>query len=608
MKNVTLDKILRQKTVTLNGRQLDGFESVMKKLENHPGLAEIEPTIRSEIHGDLNIHNVLSRLDQAVDVPEALIDPRGVPLLGDDVENVFERGDYCYDVSKLLFSLTGFSEIRKRLFHYSTKGDSYQLELKQHPGTDTMKGAGQMLVKALADNKTMRHWIDNVERGGLRSFELRVMVGEAANFVADCACALGRDTPWEIVPLFLKGLEKLNDAINLLEGNAELVTEHPVSTCAYGPMPPSADFGAVTIQHTIFQSQTSIESWPYDILEVSVKAESAATCKALLQGMVGSYLPRGTAVYLSTDPVEAIGPFPCVVIHLSSGVRGQTHMLAAAMRRTTAFLRDNGVTESALDSLRIVHISSTGSSSRSQFVARDNDKLLSPGSFGISPLKLAVLQATQLPFQKPGRWIVENDSFFLLSQPLVMGGDDICLLGIKRLTSQSNSSWRVCIDEVEKTGGLLFVKRFRDIQAPEKGKKLLRTTTGMFLPHRLVKEISRREAVYAERTSPLLIDVVLPRFMERSDWIQLSHRQGYGVASQRVWDSAQALQIVSPRVELAKGGENMAFYHYGSDSEYLKLLRDVRGDSRLNSLAYIAPAAQWLARNEENEVKRNQEK
>jgi hypothetical protein len=175
---------------------------------------------------------------------------------------------------------------------------------------------------------------------------------------------------------------------------------------------------------------------------------------------------------------------------------------------------------------------------------------------------------------------------------------------------EADLGFKFVLESVHRRGreeeGLIFAKGFRDIEAHEKGEKLLRTTTGMFLPHRLAKEISRREADYEERTSPLLIDVVLPRFMERSDWIQLSHQQGYGVASHRVWDSAQALQLVSPRVELANGGEEMAFYHYGSDSEYCKLLADARGDARLNSLAYIAPAAQWLAKTEENELKRNQ--
>jgi hypothetical protein len=133
---------------------------------------------------------------------------------------------------------------------------SYWLTLQDRVGEflDLDPITGHMLIKALADNDTTRQWIEKVERGGLRSFELRVMVGEAAHFVADCACALGRDTPWEIVSLFLKGLEKLDDVIKLLEGNTELVTENPELRPDYECVLTSADFGAVTIQHTIFQS------------------------------------------------------------------------------------------------------------------------------------------------------------------------------------------------------------------------------------------------------------------------------------------------------------------------------------------------------------------
>lgn len=596
----TLDEILKQKTVTLNGRQLQGFEQIMTKLENHPAISKIVPRILSEIHGDLNIHNVLSRLDPQEGEPEALIDPRGVPLLRDDTEKGFERGDYGYDISKLLFSLTGFSDIRKRLFEYSAAGDSHRLKIKKHPGSDTMDGAANTLIQELAVNSTMRRWINEVEQDGLRSFELRAKVGEAAHFVADCACALGRNTRWEIVPLFLMGLEKLNDVVQLLDGDAQLATENKVPSSDYRSVPTSADFGAVMIQHTLFQSQASRGSWPYDVLELSVKAESAAKCKALLRDMVGIYLPKGTAVYLSTDPVEHVDRFfPIVLIHPSNGVKGQTHMLAAATRRTTAFFRDNGVSQDEVDSLRIVHISSTGSSSRSQFSAQDNDKLLSPGSFGISPLTLALLQTMQLPFPKPGRWVVENDSFFLLSQPLTMGGDELCLLAIERPISGSSSPWRVCIDEVEEKDGRLLAKSFRNIEEHEKGKNLIRTTTGLFLPHRLAEGICRREDDYAARTSPLLIDVVLPRFMRRSEWIKLSHQQGYGWNSHRVWDNAQSFQgDVSRVVELANGGRGMAFYHFGSDSEYYKLLAAVRGDTRLNSLAYVGAAVQWLRRSE----------
>ncbi|CUS11819.1 unnamed protein product, partial [Tuber aestivum] len=308
----------------------------------------------------------------------------------------------------MLFSLTGFSEIRKRLFDYSTDGDSHKLTIRQHPGSDTMNGAAHALIPAPASNEAMRQWINKVEHDGARSFELRVRVGEAAHFVADSACALGRDTQWDIVPLFLMGLEKLNDVMDLLEGKAELSTDSPEP----------AEFGTAMIHHTLFDLQTLNAEWPYDVLEVSVKNESASTLQQLLYEMVGTYLPKGTAVYISTDPVESVSHSPCVVIHPSNGVRGQTHMLAVATRRTTAFFRDGGVPQSTIDKLRIVHISSTGSSSRSQLAARDNDKLLSPGSFGISPLQLALLQANQLPFPKPGRWVVENDSFFLLGRPL----------------------------------------------------------------------------------------------------------------------------------------------------------------------------------------------
>lgn len=269
-------------------------------------------------------------------------------------------------------------------------------------------------------------------------------------------------------------------------------------------------------------------------------------------------------------------------------------MLAAATRRTFAFLRDNGVPQSKIEDLKIVHISSTGSSSRSQLTARDNDKLLSPGTFGISPLQLAILQINQLPFPRPGRWVMENDSFFLLSRPLVISGDNLCLIAIERPVTDSSSSWRVCVDKHELVGGHLFAKSFRDIQDDDKTKRLLRTTTGVFLPHGLTKAIAHNESDYASRTSPVLIDIVLPRFMDREEWIRLSHQLGYGVNSHSVWKNAKAFENAFSRVELGHGGKKMAFYHYGSDEEYMELLARARGDdARLNSLAYAGAAMRW---------------
>ena len=191
----------------------------------------------------------------------------------------------------------------------------------------------------------MRKWIDKVEPDSVWSFELRARLGEAAHFVANCACALGRNAPQEVVPLFLMGLEKLNSVLNLINGIRELSTENPEPPFDFEAQLESAEFGAVVIQKTIFGlHRSSTEILPYNVLEVSVKAESAGVARELFREMTRAYLPEGTPVYLSTEPSGPIAAsslsslFPCVLIHPSNGVRGQTHMVAAATQRTAAFL------------------------------------------------------------------------------------------------------------------------------------------------------------------------------------------------------------------------------------------------------------------------------
>jgi hypothetical protein len=91
--------------------------------------------------------------------------------------------------------------------------------------------------------------------------------------------------------------------------------------------------------------------------------------------------------------------------------------------------------------------------------------------------------------------------------------------------------------------------------------------------------------------SPLLIDIVLPRFMERGGWIRLCHEQGYRVDAHLAWRNAEQVHALAPKVELADGGPKMAFYHYGSDDEYEELLAHALDDARLSSLAYVVAAA-----------------
>lgn len=91
-------------------------------------MAKIGPTVLGEIHGDLNIHNILCQLESEDYDTIVLIDPRGVTLLNGSVEKRIEHGNYAYDISKLTFSLAGFSEIRKKFYPFFHAGEAYQLK------------------------------------------------------------------------------------------------------------------------------------------------------------------------------------------------------------------------------------------------------------------------------------------------------------------------------------------------------------------------------------------------------------------------------------------------------------------------------------------------
>jgi hypothetical protein len=110
----------------------------------------------------------------------------------------------------------------------SAEGNSFTLAAKRHPGTETFAMADQMLVAKLWSNERARDWIMSVGPLGRRSFELRLMLAEAAHFVADAACALGRDTTHEILPVFLIGVQKLNDVLAHFD-NDGLVSKPPFS-------------------------------------------------------------------------------------------------------------------------------------------------------------------------------------------------------------------------------------------------------------------------------------------------------------------------------------------------------------------------------------------
>ncbi|KAI1172211.1 PLP-dependent transferase [Nemania sp. FL0916] len=584
-----LDKVASREHVYLNGKKLLGFEPLLRKLKEHPVLSAIQPRKIGEIHGDLTIHNLLATLDPSEARELVLINPRGGPLIDESAtaavlqgERAFEPGDYAYDLSKLLFSISGSSEIRKGLYKFHQADDgSYRLAIRYHRGTETMLGTSRGFLDALESDRRFVSWVERVERSGLHSMRLRTWLGEAAHFVAEAACALGRNMPDKVLPLFLLGLEKLNLVLNVLDGK----TEKPAPA---SPLPThipaeSPNVGADLMRTALLNALSSSGkqsrepgNWSWDVMEFLVKAESVETLRHLLEQMVGRYFPKGTGIHVSSHPHNGPVFFPCVVIHAFDGPRGQTGAVIAASRRTTEFLLDSGHSTGVLEKLRIVTVTSTGASSRSQFTARDNDKLLSPGSWDFSPLSLSVLQSLQLGFpaspSRGGRWVVESDSVFVLGKPICVSGDGLALLTADRPTWASKVPYRWCISETESMEGRTFAKMLRAIR----------------------RSLAPYEPDFICRPSSILMDLVLTRFMERGPWIQLSHKRSMGVNSDLAWDAAQAVRKDFPQVELVHGGKGSHLYHFGTNEAYNRMLEKAPKDDVLNALAYLPTMAKWV--------------
>lgn len=229
-----------------------------------------------------------------------------------------------------------------------SKDNSFNLVLKHHPSSATLRSTDQGLFKALASNKRLLKWVNAVEPDAMRSLKLRVLLGEAAHFVADSACALGRGKAEEVLPLFLFGLAKLNDVFRLINGN----TKQPEYSTQPEVVAQSPNYGVAMVQSVLLGSTEAARPW--DILEVLVKSESTFTAHQLLIGLVGQYLLERTHIYVSTHAVVQV-KFPSVLIHPFVGVRAQTDAVLSGIRRTQAFLRDGEVSQSTTDRLLLQH-------------------------------------------------------------------------------------------------------------------------------------------------------------------------------------------------------------------------------------------------------------
>lgn len=521
--------------IVLNGRTLLGFRAVTAQLRSHPALQALAPTLIGEIHGDLNLHNILCCVGPAATRPVALIDPRGVHLLSDFASTRdFEPGDYAYELSKLKFSLSAFSEIRHGFLAVQSESDTeFRIRFAHHPGSETMRQADAGFFAALAGNADFMRWVDRVEPAGFEALRKRVLLGEAANFVADAACALGRDTAHEVVPLFLIGLDKLNSVLATLH---DTISEHKLDDWFARGGGQHTTAGILAVQQSLLQSRGNAPLW--DVIEMSVPAGQVATARGLLATLRGKCFPRQTSIYASSAPPPAGLTFPCVVLHGLDEVQGATEAVLSGMAQADAFFKAAGVSESRRSALRIISVHSAAAAGNP--FGRRGGRLWAPGPWGASPLALLLLTAQQLRFARGGRWLLGDASFFIASRALEPATGHVCVLAGAPKGTQSPAVF-------------------------------LSTEAGTAL---LVQGSSSSSST----------DVALASTSDKGPWAEEVVHRASAVA---VGDVDEA------GVGSISGGDKMGVYQFGSQEEYRALLDRAKSDADMNSLAFLAATLAW---------------
>ncbi|OAA80247.1 hypothetical protein LEL_03733 [Akanthomyces lecanii RCEF 1005] len=577
-----LGAIIDSSEIVLNGRTLLGFHSVMEQLRSHPAIDTISPTLIGEIHGDLNLHNILCCVGPSAKRPVALIDPRGVHLLSDFAKTRdFEPGDYAYELSKLKFSLSAFSEIRHGFLELQGQGTDFKISFKHHSGSETMRQADAGFFDALSTNAEFMKWIEMVEPAGFGALRKRVLLGEAANFVADAACALGRDTVHEVIPLFLIGLDKLNSVLAILN---DTISEHKLDDWFARSGEQDTATGILAVQQSLLRGRAAAPLW--DVLEIAVPSEQVAAMQGLLETLRGKCFPLHTNIYTSSTPNSKL-EFPCLVIHGLQKAHGPTDAILSGVTHANAFFEASGVSDSVKSALRIISVQATGDGSGS--FGRQGSKLLAPGPWGASPLELVLLTAQQLRFAKGGRWILDGTSFFVLSRKLEPLTSDVCVLTCP-LTAEdiSNPAQMAMREALAKCR----VQAKPTQSSPEKPS--IMPSGAVFLSTEVTTALTQSAKQGTQARGDVLTDIILAAKLDKGSWIRLYGAMGWAGDVDAAWSAAQKLvSVVAAEAELVSGGDKVAMYSFGSLEEYKSLVERAKSDPDMNSLAFLAATLAW---------------
>lgn len=577
-----LGAIIDSSEIVLNGRTLLGFHPVMEQLRSHSAIDTISPTLIGEIHGDLNLHNILCCVGPSAKRPVALIDPRGVHLLSDFAKTRdFEPGDYAYELSKLKFSLSAFSEIRHGFLKLQGQGTDFKISFKHHSGSGTMRQADAGFFDALSSNAAFMKWVKMVEPAGFDALRKRVLLGEAANFVADAACALGRDTVHEVIPLFLIGLDKLNSVLATLN---DTISEHKLDDWFARVGEQDTTAGILAVQQSLLRGRAAAPLW--DVVEIAVAFDQLAVVRGLLETLRGKCFPLHTNIHDSSRPNSKL-EFPCIVLHGLEKTHSPTETMLSGVAQANVFFEASGIAESVRSALRIISVQATSDDSGS--FGRHGSKLLAPGPWGASPLELVLLTAQQLRFARGGRWILDGASFFLLSRKIEPPTGDVCVITCPPTAEDKLKPAQMVVREaLDKS--MLPTKATQS--SPEEPSTM--PIGAVFLSTEVTTALTQSAKQGTQAQCDVLTDIVLAAKLDKGSWIRLYVAMGWAGDVDAAWDAAQKLVSAVPaEAELVSGGDKVAMYRFGSPQEYKSLVERAKSDPDMNSLAFLAATLAW---------------
>jgi len=414
--------------IVLDGASLLGFARVCERLTNSDVWGRLEPRRLGLLHGDLNLYNVLCPREPGHSYRTRLIDPRGTQLW-DHAGRIAgpERGDYSYDLGKIAFSLSGFVAIRAGLVDvHRLQSDAARIAVADN----------QLGLSGLADccAQFVERCIRHPALAALRAESgdsdettaARIALAEAADFVADAACALGRDCAHEVMPLFLTGLAKLNAVAARFERPPRTGRPSPAAPAAIAsPTGPGVGLAAIRAG---LAAQDSRPRW--DVVEVLVRRSAVPLARRILESARGVYVPRDAAIIVAHHPGPATPAArttgPCIILHGVADDIGPVAALALATMRTPAVLGLHG-RPAATGKLRILTL--LPGRSTDPLFERAGEPLVAAAPRDEVPLLQLLAAAYQLEGPADGRWVLSGEGVLLAARPLVATGDRFATLG-----------------------------------------------------------------------------------------------------------------------------------------------------------------------------------